>query len=116
MSKNKELYITPDNKFAYDPLNIRRRLLILSDNKLNDLIVTYNEGLSEIDRLKAEEELLRISRTAFGLPPLTPQGGVPDEAVLEYLGHFLEWLLLPSQPIVEQQRIDLPCLDCLPKD
>lgn len=113
MSKNKELYVTPDNRFAYDPLNLRRRLLILSDNKLNDLITVYNEGLSEVERLKAEDQLLQLCRGAFGLPAFTPQGGVPDEAVLEYLSHFLEWLLVPSQPKVEQQRIDLPCLDCL---
>lgn len=113
MSKNKELYVTPDNRFAYDPLTLRRRLLVLSDNKLNDLIAVYNDGESEVERLKAEDRLLQVCREAFGLPNFTPQGGVPDEAVLEYLAHFLEWLLTPSQPKAEPQRIDVPCLDCL---
>lgn len=113
MSKNKELYVTPDQRFAYDPLTLRRRLLVLSENKLNDLINLYNDGQSEVDRLKAEDQLLQVCRAAFGLPAFTAQGGVPDESVLEYLSHFLEWLLTPSQPIVEQQRIDVPCLDCL---
>lgn len=113
MSKNKELYVTPDNRFAYDPLTVRRRLLVLSENKLNDLITIYNDSNSEVERLRAEDRLLQVCREAFGLPPLTAQGGVPDESVLEYLSHFLEWLLTPSQPKVEQQRIDLPCLDCL---
>ena len=112
--KDKLIYRTPDGQRAYDPLTLRRKLLLASGNRLNEWVGLYNDALDELDALRAEESLVAAARVAFDLKPLTEEGGVPDKTVLEYLSHLLEWLSQPLNHSTAVRRIDTPCSDCPP--
>jgi hypothetical protein len=114
IDKEKQIYKLPDGTRSYDPLSVRRRLLLGSKNKFNEWVTMYNDGLDELDRLAAEGMLVETARTAMELPPLTAPNGVSDKTVLEYIGHFLEWLSAPLSQSTPPKQIDTPCLDCPP--
>lgn len=114
--KDKFIYTLPDGSRNYDPLVLRRRLLLQSKGKLNEWIALYNDAVEEADRLVAEEGLVAAARFAFELRPVSEGGGITDAVVLEYLSHFLEWLSVPVSLTTAPSPIDQPCLDCLPPD
>ena len=88
----------PDRDFGrFDPLAVKRRLWVVSDGKLNDLLDLY-EGGDELKRLAAEEELVRVAREAFGFAGIQHEGGVCDADVLTVLADFLEWLAGKPEP------------------
>lgn len=114
IDKDKLIYTLPDGSKSYDPLSVRRKLLLASKNQLNRWIELYNDAVEELDRLAAEESLIGVAREAFGLPPLTEKGGSADKTVMEYLSHLLEWLSVPVNQSFNPTSIDTPCLDCPP--
>jgi len=81
----------------FDPLAIKRRLVIGSEGKLNEYLDIYETG-SELERLAAEEKLVALTRTAFGFKPLAEADGVCDADVIDVLGDFLEFLAKKPQP------------------
>lgn len=111
---NTKIYKTGDGRLSFDPLSLRRRLLIESGNELNSLIALYNDAADPLEALKAEDRLVAVGRAAFGLAPVTQDGGVDDATVLDYLAHFLEWLSRPVNSQSPPMSIDTPCLDCPP--
>lgn len=96
----------PDHK--YDPLAIDRKLTSLSGGAWGDLVDRYRpikygpdgkpetgdispEGIKEakLDRVKAEEEVVRIVRKAFDLPEFPD---CTDGQALEVLHDYLWWM------------------------
>lgn len=75
----------------YDPLAIRRKLVIATKGKFNDLL-KRQQGDDELESAVAEEELVAAVRSAFSLPPLTPTGGVADADALDLLDDYLDYL------------------------
>jgi hypothetical protein len=114
IDKDKLIYTTPDGLRSYDPLSLRRKLLLASKNRLNEWVALYNDALDEVDALTAEDSLVAATRAAFVLPPMTEPNGVSDKTVLEYLSHLLEWLSAPLSPMGVGSPIDRPCTDCPP--
>ncbi len=112
--REKTIYKLPDGSRSYDPLSLRRRLLLESKNELNKWIAIFNDGVEELDRLAAEESLIVVARRAFDLKPLTEAGGVADRTVLEFLGHLLEWLSAPVSRTTQRSPEGTPCLGCPP--
>lgn len=108
------IYTLPDGSRSYDPLSVRRKLLLSSRNQLNQWIALYNDGIEELDRLAAEDNLIAVTRMAMELRPATEPAGVTDQQVLEYLSHLLEWLSAPVKKSTAPLQIDQPCLECLP--
>lgn len=104
----KAIYSPPESDRKYDPLAVERSLRLASNGSLSDLLADWRAGTdgrgdvsSDPDRAKeiaradavtsarAEEELVRVSRIAFGLPPF-PES--TDAVALEYLSDYLEWM------------------------
>lgn len=79
----------------YDPLAIRRKLVIATKGKFNDLL-KRQQGDDELESAVAEEELVAAVRSAFSLPPLTPTGGVADADALDLLDDYLDYLGKPQ--------------------
>lgn len=75
----------------YDPLAIRRKLVIATKGKFNDLL-KQQQGDDELEAAIAEEELVAAVRFAFALAPLTPTGGVADADALDLLDDYLDYL------------------------
>lgn len=94
-SREREIYKLPVGDRFADPLAARRRLLVTTNGRLNSLLDDH-EGEDAVAAAVAEEELVKATRTAFGLPPLTPTGGVADADVLATLTDFLAWLSKPA--------------------
>lgn len=111
---DKQVYVFPGGDRKGDPLELRRKLTLLSGGKLSEWIDAFNDGEGEVIRAQAEDDLVRVSRSAFGLTAVAEKGGVCDAVVLEYLAHFLEWLLRPSAPTVKAFPTPCPCTDCPP--
>lgn len=108
---NKNIFTFSDR--SYDPIKVRRHLLIYSQNQFSDWVSKYNEG-SEVEQANAEELLISVSRKAFNLPEVTEQGGVDDGVVLDLLAAYLEWLSVGPSVSTETSRISRPCTDCHP--
>lgn len=78
----------------FDPLAVRRELLLLTSGRLNDLLDAYENPPEDdpLARLKAEKAIAAASRGAFGFPPVTDKGGVLDAEAIEVLYDFLDYL------------------------
>lgn len=111
---NKLIFTLPDGSKSYDPMAVRRKLLLASGNRLNEWIALYQEATDEMDRLRAEDNLIAAARAAFDLKPLTEPGGAADASVLEYLSALLEWLSPPSKQSSALTPTGTPCTDCPP--
>ena len=89
--KEKQIYKYPDGLRFGDPLRIVRHLRMVSEGKLNEYLDHY-ESENELEKAAAEEFIVKASRAAFNLKPLTLDGGDSDAIAIEYLFSFLEWL------------------------
>jgi len=114
MLTDKRIYQLPNSALKFDPLDLRRRFTIQSGGKLSEWVDAYNDGETELERAVAEESLVKLTRSVFGFKAVTEKDGVGDEAVLEYLAHYLEWLLKPSEPPINPFLTSQPCTDCPP--
>ena len=105
----KAIYSPPEfPERKYDPLDIDRKLTILSGGTFGDLMDRYRpikygpdgkpetgdiseEGVkrAEVDRAEAETEVVRIARKAFGLPEFPD---CTDGQCLEVLHDYLWWM------------------------
>jgi len=111
MFKNTNIYSPPNSNRSFDPLDVRRKLIIHTNGELTKLIDLYNDG-DELNKAIAEDRLILATRKTFGLPPLSEQNGFSDETVLEYLAHFLEWLSKPSEINTNSIPKSHPCVGC----
>lgn len=111
--KEKQIYSYPPAQVSADPLEVRRKLVIHSGNKFPEWVNQFNDGESELAKATAEDALVGLCRTAFGLQPIG-KGGVCDAVVLELLAHYLEWLSTPSAQPINPYLISQPCTDCPP--
>jgi hypothetical protein len=85
----------PETKRVYgrfDPLAVRRELVISTGNRLNDLLDVFEGEGDELAKAKAERELAAAARSAFSLPPVTAQNGVTDAEGIGLLYDFLDYL------------------------
>jgi len=89
--QERNIYTYPDGIRRGDPLAIRRRLLIHTAGKINDLLDSM-ESPDPLAVAVAEEQLLPAVRVAFGLRGLEEEAPDTDAASLETLSHFLDWL------------------------
>lgn len=80
----------------FDPLAVRRQLVLKTDNRLNDLLDAY-EGDDTLPSLKAEGEVVSAARAAFAL---TAQQAT-DAEVIELLYDFLDYL---GKPVATDER------------
>lgn len=112
MFSNTEIYSFPQLNLVGDPLALNRKLYIATQGQLRELVIQYNEGETDLDKAKAEEALVAATRTAFGLAPVSRNGGVGDAAVLSLLSHFLEWLSTPVDKPTKPSLIGSGCTDC----
>ena len=81
----------------YDPLAIRRRLLVESDGQFEAIRTEY-EAEDEVQSARAEETLLRIARAAFSFRPISDAehaDEVNDADTLEVLYDWLDWMGKP---------------------
>lgn len=78
----------------FDPLAVRRKLVIASGGELNSLIDTWEEqrDAETVAAALAEEKLVAAARSAFSLKPISDENGVCDADVIELLADFLEYL------------------------
>lgn len=92
-SEQERLIYTSPAGSRHDPLQIQRRLVLVSGGQLNDYLDlwTKTDGTA-VERARAEEELVRFSRLSFDLKPFDQEGGVVDAVALDCLDHFLRWL------------------------
>lgn len=111
-AKDREIYRFPDSDRSADPLELRRRLTIHTQGHLSEWVKLFNDGETDLERAQAEELLVTAARKAFDLKPVDQVGGVVDAVVLEYLAHFLEWLLKPPAKTTNSQRTSRPCTGC----
>jgi len=109
--KERSIYKLPNTDLSVDPLEVRRCLLIESEGKLQDLIVTFNDSDSELEVAMAEDKLVKIARSAFKIKPVN-EGGTTDANVLEYLANFLEWLSTPLVTTIKPSQKSRPCMGC----
>ncbi len=114
MTTDKNIYQLPNSTLRYDPLELRRKFTLQSQGKFSDWVDGYNDGETELDRAVAEESLVKLTRSVFGLKGVTEKDGVGDSAVLNYLAHYLEWLLTPSESNISPYLTTRPCTDCPP--
>ncbi|VTR92149.1 unnamed protein product [Gemmata massiliana] len=82
---------TSSSGLQYDTLATYRKLLIQSQNKINDLLSDWQSATDPLAAAVAEEALVEIARKAFDLKPFSDPAGVTDQVVLDtltdYLGH-----------------------------
>jgi hypothetical protein len=112
--KEKEIYILPHSNLGVDPLEVKRKLIILSKGQLNDWITEFNTVEDEVAKATVEDSIITVARAAFKLGSPS-EGGVTDAVVLEYLAHFLEWLSTPFDPIAKSMQSGRPCTGCQQK-
>lgn len=82
----------------YDPLVIRRRLVLESDGRFEAIRAEY-ESDDELLSLRAEDLLVRLARSAFDFRPITDTESpdeVTDADALETLYDWIEWMGKPS--------------------
>lgn len=106
----KLIYAPPDHPAgaSYDPLALDRELVRLTGGRLSALLVQHragSDGLGNVDAgaeadnalqsARAEEELVRAARTAFGLPDFPAS---TDGVALELLWHYLEYMEGKGEP------------------
>lgn len=113
-TSDKQIYTLPNTNLKFDPLEVRRKFTLQTQGKFSDLVDAYNEGETELVRVEAEEALVRVTRSVFGLKGITEKDGVGDATVLNYLAHYLEWLLKPSEVTINPFPTSRPCTDCPP--
>lgn len=79
----------------FDPLAVRRKLVIASNGELNNLIEVWEDqrDAETVAAALAEEKLVAAARSAFSLKPLGEESGVCDADVIEVLADFLEYLV-----------------------
>ena len=111
--QEKAIFQLPNTQLRFDPLELRRKLVLHTGGQLHSLILNFNDD-SELVSAQAEDALVRAGRLAFNLKPLTEKGGVSDATVMEYLAHYLEWLSAPSQPAIKLSLTSQHCTDCPP--
>lgn len=77
---------------AFDPITLQRKLVIASGGALNNWLAVWGDSKApEIAVATAEESLVGAARVAFGVKPLTADGGTTDREVLDTLCAFLRW-------------------------
>lgn len=113
-TSDRQIYSHPGSDRKYDPMELRRRLVIHTEGRLNEWVAEFNDGESEYVRALAEEKLVAAARKSFELKPAVEAHGVTDQTVLDYLAHYLEWLSTPSVTTSSPRPIARPCTDCPP--
>jgi hypothetical protein len=108
----RNIFKFPDSDRLGDPLSLRRKLIIASENHISTWIEDFNENPDELAKAVAEENLVLAARKAFELPAITAPHGVSDEAVLATLASFLEFLLNGSDPTINSPPTSRPCTGC----
>lgn len=108
----REIYQCPFTGNKYDPLALRRGLLLARG---------YNDaarGMSDSDPVaaaQAEEQVLAIGRKVFALPPVDAAGqGITDQQVLDALAAFAEYLRGKARR-AQSSGLSAPCTDCPPR-
>jgi hypothetical protein len=96
---------------AYDPLAVRRVLLVETRNKFGALCADAKSA-DPVKAALAEQSLTAAARKAFGLPPVNAKGeGVLDALVWDALIAFTVWL--SGKGSAAQTKPDsAPCTDC----
>ena len=112
--KERAVYTCPATSNCYDPLAVRRRLLIAGQNRLNEHFLVYGDKNAEASKKAlAEEAIVRAGRAAFDLKPIDPKTGegIGDAKVIEAVTAFARWLRGKDSP-VQSGPNSAPCTDC----
>lgn len=111
---DQEIYRDPLTGTAYDPLRVHRRLVVGSKNEFN-LWLRDHRGEDELKALAADDKILPVVRDAFGLPPVSPDGGgITDAQAFMILERYLEYARGKGQR-GQPSPASSPCADC-PRD
>jgi hypothetical protein len=91
---NPYLYQCPVYSDFHDPLAVRRRLFLDSNEQFN-VWLDEQRSADPGTAMRAHEKLLPVVRAAFNLPAVNAHGagtGVADQQALDVLDAFLRWL------------------------
>jgi hypothetical protein len=107
-NSDKLIYTAPSCK-KYDPLDVYRKLIVISKSQLNnhlsDWQITDQPGgdtdANRITAAIAEHELVRISRETFALKPFDEGTGDLDADAINVLVDYLEWLAKKEKPVAK---------------
>lgn len=87
---NQIIFTAPDSR-TFDPLSIYRQLLFQSQNKVNQWLMDWQNGLDELVKAQAEETLVALCRKVFDYKDFSEEGGVVDSVVLDTLQAYLRF-------------------------
>lgn len=112
--KDRLIYVCPATGGHFDPLAVKRRLLIAGKGVLNTHFLAW--GDKTVDPAKkavAEEAIVAAGRAAFGLAPIDQKtgAGIGDARVIEAVTAFTRWLRGKDSP-VQSGPNSAPCTDC----
>jgi len=90
---NRDVYQCPVTQRFYDPLEMRRALLIESSFQINEWIEEQKSSDPAVT-WPAQAKVVAVTRKVFGLQPIDPitGGGEGDARVIAVLNAFTEWL------------------------
>lgn len=107
-NSDKLIYTSPSGK-KYDPLDVYRKLIVISRSQLNThlsdwQIIDQSGGDTDANKVTAaiaEHELVRISRETFALKPFDDGNGDLDADAINMLVDYLEWLSKKEKPVAK---------------
>lgn len=107
-----EIYKCPICDRYYDPLAVRRAVVLASAGKYNEA-VAGRKGDDPVASAEAEALLVRAARAAFSLPAVDPATGAgwTDSQALDALGAFTRWLKA-KKGSGQTGRNSTPCTGC----
>jgi hypothetical protein len=108
--KDKLVYSDPATGQFFDPLAVKRRLLLAGKGRINEAFAAYADPEK---RLVAEGVIVACGREAFGFAPIDPKtgNGVTDTKVIEAVTAFTRWLRGKGSP-AQSGPNSAPCTDC----
>ena len=112
--KERQVYQCPETKRFYDPLSVKRKLVIAGKGQFNKAVAVYNGGAGTPEELaQAEGILVASGREALGMPAINPATGEGhgDASVILAVTAFTRWLR-GKDGTVQSGPNSAPCTDC----
>lgn len=114
--KERLIYQDPATERFFDPLAVKRSLVLAGRGQLNAHFATYGKADADpVAKARAEEAIVAAGRAAFGLPPIDPKTGegVGDAKVIEAVTAFTRWLR-GKDKAAQNGPNSAPCTACPP--